>query len=628
MGILGNDIFSKGHSLEKELNEVRNRLIASGRGVQVLPSPSGSESILPGDPGTIQKHSPKAKRSPHAPRMPTGTRTPHVQQRIEAEWAKIADPVDGFSYFCRNYVWINNQRHGYVRFELYGYQDRISRTLQANRFVITKKFRQAGMSLLTGVYCLWYSLVHPKIQCLIVSIGLRESSKYLQENVREIYDAMPQWLKGGLNLKGKPINWKKPHPPKDAATEVVFPNGSKIRSIPSGKSVGRGFSTKVLVMDEAAFIEEAEKFFVGVYPTITNTHGSVFLVSTVNGVGNWYYNTYKGAENGENEFVIAGMDYEEHPDYCDPEWAETTKKQLGPRGWRQEVLGEFLASGATFIDADSIIELEEKCVEPIRKNWGGKLWIWEDYEPGHKYVIGADCATQGGLDYSTALVFNLNTGCQVAEFKGKVHEDLFARRLAEMGYMYGTALVAPEINAKPGGAVCTSLKGIQRYRRMFRQVKNGDPGWNTNVRTRNNMIAYMESSIYDGNDAWKIRSTRLVDEFKTFIVTKTGKVEHDKGCHDDLIFGFMIAIAPEVVRQAGRFKARQPILIKIGDDLIGDGAFVGTTKPVYSEDDNKDQIREERSHLVSNFEYGRRYEAQERLNEHAGEDMLKWLLED
>ncbi len=624
MGILGNDIFSRGVKLEEELGKIRNRLIADGKGVRVLPAPnsSGTATPLPGDPGTIQKHAPQAKRNPNAPRISRS------QARIEAEWKKISDPVNGFAYFCKNYVWINNQRHGYVQFNLYGYQDRIARTLQSNRFVITKKFRQAGMSLLTGVYCLWYSLVHPKVQCLIVSIGLRESSKYLQENVREIYDALPQWLKGGLNLKGKPINWKKPHPPKDAATEVVFPNGSKIRSIPSGKSVGRGFSTKVLVMDEAAFIEEAEKFFVGVYPTITNTGGSVFLVSTVNGVGNWYYNVYKGAENGENEFVIAGMDYNEHPDYCDPDWAETTRKQLGPRGWRQEVLGEFLASGQTFIDADTIIDMESKCVEPIRKEWGDKLWIWEDYEPGHKYVIGADCATQGGLDYSTAEIFDLNTGHQVAEFKAKLHEDMFARRLAEMGYMYGTALVAPEINAKPGGAVCTSLKGIQRYRRMFRQVKNGDPGWNTNVRTRNNMIAYMESSIYDESKPWTIRSTRLVDEFKTFIVTQTNKIEHDKGCHDDLIFALMIGIAPEVVQQAGRFRSRQPIAIKVGDDLSGDGPFVGTTKPVYSEDDDKEKIKQQRSHIVNTFQYGRDFERHQELNETAGEDVLKWLLED
>lgn len=625
MPLFGQRSIFRDRDIDEDLKSAREHLEISRRGVSATSSGDGSV-VLPGDPGTLPKHSPKVKKHPQA-YNPRNTNNLTVKQRIEAEWKKIADPQNGFSYFCKNYVYINNQKHGYVQFNLYGYQERIANILQRNRFVITKKFRQAGMSLLTGVYCLWYSLVNPRMQCLIVSIGLRESSKYLQENVREVYESLPQWLKGGLDSKGKPIRWKKPKPPKDAATEVMLPNRSKIRSIPSGKSVGRGFSTKLLIMDEAAFIEDAEKFFVSVYPTITNTGGSVFVVSTVNGVGNWYYNVYKQAETKENEFLIAGMDYHEHPDYCDPHWIETTRKQLGPRGWRQEVLGEFLASGNTYIDGDWILKMEQECKEPIRKEWGDKLWIWEDPIPGHHYVVGADCATQGGLDYSTAQVFDVDSGRQVAEFKGKLHEEMFAKRLAEIGYRYNTALVAPEMNAKPGGSVVTALKSIQRYRRIFKRPENGDEGWNTNVRTRNNMIAYMESCIYDETKPWKLKSTRIIDEFKTFIVTENNKVEHDKGCHDDLLFGFMIAVAPEVIQQARRAVPKMPMSISVIDENLSEG-FVGTIKPVYSSDDEKRSMRKSREDIIHRSEYGGILDQAEKWEEIAGEDVLSWLLED
>jgi len=629
MSLFGTRSIFSGNNISFDLKAVKKRLRASaGGGVSVVDVPvedDSNEIKLPGDPGTIQKHSPKAKKSPHAPTL--RGRTNNVQQRIEEEWKKIANPETGFSYFCKNYVWINNQRHGYMQFVLYGYQERIASMLGKHRFVITKKFRQAGMSLLTGVYCLWYSLCNARMQCLIVSIGMRESSKYLQENVREIYDAMPQWLRGGLDAKGKPINWKKPRAPKDAATELVLPNKAKIRSIPSGKSVGRSFSTKILIVDEAAFVEDMERFWLSIYPTINNAGGSVFVVSTVNGVGNWYYSTYKGAENDENEFKIGHMEFPEHPDYNDPHWVEQTKRQIGIRGWRQEVLGEFLASGNTFIDADTILWLEGNCEEPLRKEWGGKLWVWEDFVPGHKYVLGADCATQGGLDYSSISVFDMMTGNQVAEYRGKVHEDMFAQRIAEIGYLYGSCLAAVEINAKPGGSVVTSLRRVQRYKRLFKQVKSGEAGWLTNQRSRNNLVAHMESAIYDQSRPWKIKSTRMVDEFKTFIVTESGKIEHDKGCNDDLIFALMIAIVPEVQQQAGRFKPRQVHALKVVDDPSGEG-FVGTVVPVHLEGDDLENTRAKRRDLIGNTGYGRQLAYREKLDEVAGEDVIGWLLED
>lgn len=629
---------------EQEVFEVDENHPDGGTMVKVKakkPITTNSPNAAPGSPGTLPQYAPAAKANPTAPQFKTATASQQsVYQKICAEWAKIADPVNGFEYFCETYVYINNQKHGYVHFRLYGYQKRLVKQIQGNRYVITRKFRQAGASLLTGVYCLWYSLTHPRMQSMIVSIGLRESSKYLQENVREIYEALPQWMKGGLQdnvyditgtimdpKKIKPIRWMRMKAPKDDATQMAFPNKSKIRSVPTGKAGGRGFTTKLLVVDEAAFIENVEKFYISVYPTINNAGGSVFVISTVNGVGGmggWYYRTYKAAEAHENKFVIAEMHYTEHPDYNDPEWIADTRAQLGPRGWRQEVEGEFLASGNTYIDGEYIAEMEKRVVKPIRVEHGGKLWIWKDPEPGHHYSVGADCATMGGHDFSTFTVIDADTGEPVAEYRGKLQEDGFARIMAEVAYRYNTALVAPEVNATAGGKVTESLVNVQKYRRVYRG-ENGQPGWQTTMRTRNYLITQLESYLYEPK-SWPIVSQRFVDELKTFIVTDSGKIEHDDGCHDDVIFSWMIGTANDVLKQAKKARPMAPERVLLVEEQTGDGIIV-TTKPIYSSAEDMAAKKISREGLVAGAPYNAPYEKVKAMEEMSGEkDLLAWLL--
>ena len=629
------DILDSGRDALNSLRSPTLKKVVQEDPVEDVNTPPGSED-------GIKQHSPSAKPAPGAPQFDPGI-NPSVYQKICDEWKKISDPVTGFEYFCMKYCWINNQFHGYVHFKLYDYQKRTAKMLQENRFVITKKFRQAGMSLLTGVYCLWYSLVNPRMQCLILSIGMRESTKYLNENIREVYESLPQWLKGGLNDKGQPIKWMKKKAFKDSATEFWLPNKSKIRSLPSGKAGGRGFSTKLLIIDEAAFIENIDTIWTGIFPTIVNTHGSVFVVSTVNGVGGtggWYYHKYQEAMAGENDFKVAPMEYGEHPDYCDPEWAASVLRQLGQRKWDQEVLGKFLASGNTYITSEHIEKMERLADEYDKKGkprleHGGKLLIWKDFVgprlaadgstiPAHRYAIGADCATAGGLDYSTFHVIDVTAGEQVAEFKGKMPEDQFAAILANTGYRYGTAVIAPEINATAGGATVVSLDKIQKYKRIYHDPNTGKMGWTTTSKSRNTMIANLESGLYD--DSWIVHSHRFIDELKTFIVTKTGRIEADSNSHDDLTMAWCISTSDEVIRAAQRAVPKQPESVLLVQEKNEDGEANIVSKPVYSAEYEREAAKKKREDLLVGTKHGEFIEKMHDMNELAGEDVLAWLL--
>lgn len=575
---------------------------------------------------SLESHSPQAKPSPKAVQF-GDQKSKEVYNKICAEWEKIKDHETGFRYFCENFVFINNQRHGYVHFKLYDYQERAYKIFRDNRFALTLKFRQAGLSLLSGVYALYNSLIHPRIGCLVVSIGQRESTKFLNENVKDIYNALPQWMKGGLDDKGRPIKWKKPRALKDSATEFWLPNKSKIRSIPSSKNAGRGFSVKILIVDEAAFIESLEDLWTGIYPTLSNTNGQCLLISTSNGVsgtGGMFFRLYSEALAGENDFKVAKMHYKEHPDYQDPEWEKQTFRQLGQRKWDQEVLGKFLASGSSFI-APEHLEKMEKLLDSYPKpkiEMGGKLLIWKEFEEGFHYSIGADCATGGGLDSSCAQVYKVETGEQVAEYKGKVPEDTFASILAQLGYRYGTALICPELNSTAGGAVITSLVKEQKYKRVYKGADD-KYGWNTNLRTRNLMISELESNLYA--NSWKIYSPRLIDELKTFIVTKTGKIEHDSNAHDDCIFAWLIATSPEITRAALRSAPKQPnSVLLVKEESEPDKIF---SKPIYDEKVDMAELRKKRSYDIAGTKYGDFVEKMEVFKAVSGEeDILSWLM--
>jgi len=62
----------------------------------------------------------------------------------------------------------------------------------------------------------------------------------------------------------------------------------------------RGLAITYLVLDEAAFIPGMEDYWKSMYPVVS-AGGNVIVISTVNGLGNWYEQMYTQAKNKKNE---------------------------------------------------------------------------------------------------------------------------------------------------------------------------------------------------------------------------------------------------------------------------------------------------------------------------------------
>lgn len=85
-----------------------------------------------------------------------------------------------------------------------------------------------------------------------------------------------------------------------------------------GKGGARSRTIRGLHGSEVAFWPEPERLWTGLRNTIPTLEGAVtaiFLESTANGVGNYFYHVWNAAVLGENEYTAKFYPWHEHPEY-------------------------------------------------------------------------------------------------------------------------------------------------------------------------------------------------------------------------------------------------------------------------------------------------------------------------
>lgn len=443
-------------------------------------------------------------------------------------------------YFISKYIKVVHPVRGIVPFKLYPFQKEIVRCLQENRFNILRKFRQAGCTTVSAAYSLWMSTFQDHKTIVFLSVGDTESVEIL-ERVRVMHEELPPFLKQAA--EGNMHNMK-------------FANGSVIKSRPSGKQSGRGLSGSLLFIDEAAFIEHIDTIWAAVYPIIS-TGGRAFVLSTVNGVGNWYHNMWEAAQDPDHPFNPIMITKENHPEYYrmdgfdelykDMEkrgididnWEKMTRANMSHKKWLQEYCCEFLGTGDTYIDGGILAVLDERVEKPKYKTYNNRMYVWEDPEPTADYIIAADSSLGREWDNAAFVVINAYTGNLAAEFYSKTTPiNEFADILNLIGKKYNNAVICPERN-NIGHLLIEHLFDRLEYENMWFDAR-GDIGEQVTQKNRETMLAEMEEAIR--MERVKLNSKRVVSELNTFIVKESGKAEADRGKHDDLVMSLAMAI--------------------------------------------------------------------------------------
>tara|TARA_B100000674_G_scaffold499020_1_gene541070 strand:+ start:514 stop:2088 length:1575 start_codon:yes stop_codon:yes gene_type:complete len=458
-----------------------------------------------------------------------------IKKIIAQEYLKCAkDPA----YFMRKYCYIQHPTRGRILFNLYPFQEKILHVFKDNQYVITLKSRQLGISTLSAAYSLWLMIFH-KDKNVLALATTQATARNLVTKVIFMYDQLPKWLKLPSVEKNK--------------LSLRLKNGSRIAAKSSNTDAARSEAVSLLLIDEAAFIDNIDETFTAAQQTLA-TGGQCMALSTPNGVGNWFHLTWEKAVVKENSFIPIRLPWTVHPER-DQKWREQQDADLGPRMAGQECDCDFLASGDTVFEPEDMTYYEQTYEkEPMeRRGVDGNLWIWESADYSKSYMVCADVARGDSTDYSAFHVFDIDSCVQVAEYKGKIAPKDFGNVLVAIASEYNDALLVVE-NANIGWATIeqilereyrnlyysptNQLDTVESYMHKYERDKLV-PGFTMSMRTRPLVIAKMIEYVREKSVTFQ--SKRLLQEMRVFI-WKNGKAQAQTRYNDDLIMSCASAL--------------------------------------------------------------------------------------
>ena len=232
-----------------------------------------------------------------------------LKKIIRQEYIRCAkDPV----HFMKKYCYIQHPQRGRIQFNLYPFQEKVLGKFKDNPYSIILKSRQLGISTLTAAYSLWTMLFHKDKNVLCIATK-QETAKNMVTKVKFMYENLPSWLSIDYIENNK--------------LTLRLTNGSQIKATSASSDAGRSEAVSLLLIDEAAFIENIGEIWASAQQTLA-TGGGCIALSTPYGTGGWFHQTWVKAEAKENEFLPIKLPWFVHPER-DKEWRDRQDELLG-----------------------------------------------------------------------------------------------------------------------------------------------------------------------------------------------------------------------------------------------------------------------------------------------------------
>lgn len=459
-----------------------------------------------------------------------------IKDLMRLEYQRCAgDPI----YFMKKYVYIQTSK-GRSLFNLYKFQEKLLFLLNKHDRTLILKSRQLGITTLSAGYVLWL-MIFQKDQSILALAPTQEKAKNIVDKVRFAYDELPSWMRVASVEHNK--------------LSLFLANGSKIKAASGASESARGYTANVLILDEAAFIDNAEELWGSAQQTLA-TGGRAIVLSTPNGVGQWFHKMWAGAESEENNFVPIRLPWNVHPDR-DQTWRDAQDKELGKKMANQECDCSFLNSGDTYFDSEDLEYYSERLEEPIEMSGPKKdYWIWEYPVPDRSYIAIVDTARGDGNDFSTIQILDVYSGAQVAEYKGDMDTKMLSKFAVSLCIQYNDALLVIE-NSGVGQTTVSDVieigynniyyspKGdttnVSAYNNQYYEhdMSRMTAGFTTSTKTRPLILLSFKQYVHD--HSIQIRSKRTHMEMSTFI-WKNGKAQAQHGYNDDLVIPYAIGL--------------------------------------------------------------------------------------
>lgn len=382
------------------------------------------------------------------------------------------------------------------------------------------KYRQAGVSLYSTARMLFQTITTQGATSISIADKQDLPRQWLRR-LRSMHEQLhPDLTRGILRLAAS------------NAAELWFDRIDSRYHIGSaeGQTPGMGETIRYIHCSEVASWREPDSVLFDLIPAVPPSPGTVIIQeSTGRAVGDWWYERYHEAKQGEQGYRAVFLPWFIQPEYrADPaEIVSLTSAERVLRAscglddaqlaWRRRMIrDEFHGAEAEFANQYPATEEEaflsgglavfsqqqlaagRSTVRPpawrgdlrVRDNPAGfelvgadsgTLLIYdhdprkgETPRPRTNYVIGADVqwGTKDTADYDVAVCQHCQTGRTGAVLRGRWDFGDYARQLAALGHYYSDAMLAPERNSR-GEAVVNILKGRMgndwSYPRIYRR---------------------------------------------------------------------------------------------------------------------------------------------------------------
>jgi hypothetical protein len=228
---------------------------------------------------------------------------------------------------------------------------------------------------------------------------------------------------------------------------------------------------------------------------------------------------------------------------------ESKRRDLTDTVFETEMMNNPAKAGDNIFNRVIIDARKKNCSEP--KDIDAGLKIWFDYNPTHRYGIGADTAEGIGRDSCASVIIDFSTTPNriVADYASSlIPPDLFGHELIRQGNKYGKCLIAPEVN-NTGYATVSVLGENYPESKIFHHTtkdkitneENKKLGWHTNSSTKPSAIYELKSAVEDGQ--LEIYDLNLLNELAHYQIRdiKTSKKKEGMTRHFDLLMACAIA---------------------------------------------------------------------------------------
>lgn len=413
--------------------------------------------------------------------------------------------LDEPSYFVEHYLNVQNDDPD-VPNTVFDYQKEFMDHPSKRKAFVSG--RRVGKSRTAAWLGLWKAISFAGADVLITAKAQRQSMELfnqIKKEMRQSDFSMDQW---GVV--------------RDTRTEIVFDNGSRIICLPVGRDGSniRGYGSDLIIVDEAAFIEDSI-FQEVLSPMLAVGQGTFVLLSTPFGKKGFLYHRFNDPEWYTMQVPTAA-----NPLISD-DWIAEQKDLLTHTQFKQEILGQFDESSDSFFKREELMN----CAVPSTVNKQSDI-----------VFLGVDPASQGGDSSVYVSIDDEGNIFDIEETKNLPLTDAMGR-IKELDSYYGYNKILIDENGLGEGVVDKVKEDLGRKVEGFRFTN----------KSKQSLYNTLKNELQDGSISFEYipgknnePGNKMVSQCLelSYSYTSTGlvRITHPSGGHDDFSDALALAV--------------------------------------------------------------------------------------